>query len=48
MVNADVESLDMESRNRFLFCETCVDFIYDHNLERLCGAVLKPDVECKS
>ena len=29
--------LDMESRNRFVFCETCVDFVYDHGLERLCG-----------
>ncbi|KAK5795923.1 hypothetical protein VI817_005208 [Penicillium citrinum] len=27
----------MESRNRFIFCESCVDFIYDHGLEKLCG-----------
>ena len=27
----------MESRNRFVFCEACVDFVYDHGLERLCG-----------
>ncbi|KAJ5905164.1 uncharacterized protein N7473_002080 [Penicillium subrubescens] len=27
----------LESRNRFVFCETCVDFVYDHGLERLCG-----------
>lgn len=30
-------NLDMESRNRFIFCESCVDFIYDHGLEKLCG-----------
>ncbi|KAJ5482937.1 hypothetical protein N7539_006383 [Penicillium diatomitis] len=27
----------MESRNRYVFCETCGDFVYDHGLERLCG-----------
>ncbi|KAJ5156305.1 hypothetical protein N7492_009108 [Penicillium capsulatum] len=27
----------MESRNRYVFCEGCVDFVYDHGLERLCG-----------
>lgn len=33
----------MESRNRFIFCETCVDFVYDHGLEKLCGPVIKPE-----
>jgi ubiquitin carboxyl-terminal hydrolase 22/27/51 len=28
---------DIESRNRFVFCEKCVDFIYDHTLDRLRG-----------
>lgn len=28
---------DLESRNRFVFCERCVDFIYDHTLDRLRG-----------
>lgn len=28
---------DLESRNRFVFCEKCVDFIYDHTLDRLRG-----------
>ncbi|KAJ5505340.1 Peptidase C19 ubiquitin carboxyl-terminal hydrolase 2 [Penicillium expansum] len=27
----------LESRNRFVFCEKCVDFIYDHTLDRLRG-----------
>ena len=35
----------MESRNRYLFCETCVDFIYDHGLERLCAPDGKYELE---
>lgn len=31
----------MESRNRYVFCETCADFVYDHGLERLCGPAAK-------
>lgn len=27
--------VDMESRNRLLFCQRCCDFVYDHALERL-------------
>ncbi|KUM65309.1 hypothetical protein ACN42_g1750 [Penicillium freii] len=27
----------LESRNRFVFCEKCVDFVYDHTLDRLRG-----------
>ncbi|KAJ5621705.1 hypothetical protein N7528_006488 [Penicillium herquei] len=33
----------IESRNRFLFCEECVDFVYDHGLERFCGPQAKVD-----
>lgn len=32
---------DIESRNRFVFCEKCVDFIYDHTLDRLRGPSAK-------
>ncbi|KAJ5949365.1 hypothetical protein N7454_000949 [Penicillium verhagenii] len=31
----------MESRNRVLHCETCLDLVYDHGLERLCGPQAK-------
>lgn len=48
MTDTDLDSLDMESRNRFLFCETCVDFIYDHNLDRLCGPFPKFSAEGES
>lgn len=37
--------LDMESRNRFLYCESCADLVYDHGLERLCGPQAK--FECQ-
>ncbi|KAJ5570624.1 uncharacterized protein N7459_010054 [Penicillium hispanicum] len=38
----------MESRNRFVFCEACVDFIYDHGLERLCAPYGKFELEGES
>ncbi|KAJ5779765.1 Peptidase C19 ubiquitin carboxyl-terminal hydrolase 2 [Penicillium paradoxum] len=34
----------MESRNRFVFCEKCLDFIYDHVLDRLRGPAGKYEV----
>jgi ubiquitin carboxyl-terminal hydrolase 22/27/51 len=35
----------MESRNRFVFCESCGDFVYDHGLERLSGPTGKYSIE---
>ncbi|KAJ5662468.1 uncharacterized protein N7477_010084 [Penicillium maclennaniae] len=35
----------MESRNRFVFCESCCDFVYDHGLERLGGPATKYSIE---
>jgi hypothetical protein len=37
LLETNLDPVDMESRNRFVFCETCGDFVYDHGLERLCG-----------
>lgn len=36
----------IESRNRYLYCEGCADFVYDHGLERICGPQAK--VECEN
>lgn len=47
-VKANSGPLDMESRNRFVFCETCVDFVYDHGLERLCGPSSKFEYQGES
>lgn len=35
----------LESRNRFVFCESCSDFVYDHGLERLAGPLAKFETE---
>ncbi|KAJ5476759.1 Peptidase C19ubiquitin carboxyl-terminal hydrolase 2 [Penicillium sp. IBT 31633x] len=34
----------LESRNRYVFCEKCVDFVYDHVLDRLRGPSGKYEV----
>lgn len=47
-LDANSNPLDMESRNRFVFCETCTDFVYDHGLERLCGPSGKFDYQGES
>lgn len=38
---------DLESRNRYVFCESCSDFVYDHGLERLAGPFAKFETERK-
>ncbi|KAJ6170981.1 hypothetical protein N7470_000048 [Penicillium chermesinum] len=35
----------LESRNRYVFCESCADFVYDHGLERLAGPMAKYEAD---
>lgn len=37
-------TIDIESRTRFLHCQKCGDFIYDHGLERLRGPLGKSQI----